>query len=120
MSGRPITRVNGTILNVIKKLINACARVVPSSTSQSEDSQGPSSSVCRIKFKGYSYVGVFCIHKPGFLMPGHIMLLQITCHGSSIYVTRHEKPGLCTQNTPIHIKLNIFIIVQAICNLQVA
>ena len=31
-----------------------------------------------------------------------------------------RKPGLCTQNTPVHIKLNIFIIVQAICNLQVA
>ena len=31
-----------------------------------------------------------------------------------------RKLGLCTQNTPIHIKLNIFIIVQAICNLQVA
>ena len=31
-----------------------------------------------------------------------------------------RKPGLCTQNTHVHIKLNTFIIVQAICNLQVA
>ena len=34
-------------------------------------------------------------------------------------MTQHEKTGLCTQNKPIHIKLNLFIIVQAICNLQV-
>ena len=31
-----------------------------------------------------------------------------------------RKPGLCTQNTPVHIKLNVFIIIQAICNLRVA
>ena len=31
-----------------------------------------------------------------------------------------KPPGLCTQNTPVHIKLNISIIVPAICNLQVA
>ena len=31
-----------------------------------------------------------------------------------------RKPGLCTQNTPAHIKLYIFIIVQAIFDLQIA
>ena len=65
----------------------------------------------RMQFSGLSGLKGALQNNSSFHLTSPVFISKSLPKILIIYVTRHEKTGLCTQNTPVHIIVNISLIV---------